>query len=209
MGTWFDRLRGISQGRSTPENITPVDGNKVFVLGEDEPQEVAVLMDGDYTEVSQVVDLTDYDFVKATMDTVGRACGVSEAVPGWASDSAELFRFNFDIPGSVSRNLIIPAGEVAGFTLDSVGAVSSGKETYSGAQTYCRDIPSGNIAPAHLAGLHSPAVATPLSVLDQYTLQVWVNFFIEEHPESTGVDWVILRFYASDGINSWGIVFEV
>jgi hypothetical protein len=180
------------------------------VLGEESPEEMTTLMAEDYTEISQIVDLTNWDFVLATMDTIGRETGEAVAPPAWAPDPDELFRFSFDVPGVVTPNLIVPPGEVNGFSLESEGPVSYPQEGYSGASSFCRGIPLGTVVPCHLRGVHSPPVALPLSVLPAYTLQMWVNLDVDAYPESSGIDFLnTLAFLSTDGLHYYGILFSV
>lgn len=205
MQTWFDRLRGMSQGRVSPV-LTPPHGSNVFVLGEEQPIETTRLMPGDHTTVAQVIDLTDWDFVKATMDTIGRASGSASTPPGWSDDANELFKFNFDVPVLSSQNLVIPAGFLNGFSFDSIGNITYPQETYSGADTYCRCIQAYTVIPTHLFGVHTPPVVkTPLASIPAYTVQMWVNFDVDSHPASSGVDFELLDFYGEDGANKYGL----
>jgi len=203
MTTWFDRYRGINQGR-IPSSSAP-DGDYIFVLGEKNPEELSRLTVGDYTEVRQLCDLTNYDFLKVTMDTIGQPYGSVILPATWTDSSSELFKFYFNDPSAQSVNEVIPAGYSQGFPLTSIGYVRNAVETYSGSDTYCRLIPAGNILPAHLIGVHNPTVSTPLTTLNTYTLQLWVNFNVDSHPTSWGVDFNLFRFFGQVGGNSYGI----
>ena len=209
MGNWFDRLRGVSQGRIEPESVVPVDGSRIFMLGEDNPTEEVRLSTGDYTQVRQIVDLTDWDFLNATQDTIGRVTGQGIAAPDWSDEAAELFKFNFNQGLPSSENLVIPTGFPAGFTFDSVGPITYPPEVYSGADSLCRGIPAGTVVPCHLAGVHTPPVDTPLLNLDTYTLQMWVNFDFDSMPDSWGWDFTLLDFWGSSGPNSYGIALQI
>ena len=208
MQTWFDRYRGISQGRIVPASLTPPHGERIFVLGEDSPTENARLTTGDFTEIRQVVDLTDWDMVLATMETIGRITGSAQSPPAWTNESAELFKFYFDYPNTTSFNSVIPLGESAGFTFDSVGPIVYPTESYSGGNTHCREIPAGNTVPCHLEGVHTPPVATPLTPLPQYTLQFWMNLDVDSLPSSWGVDFNLISFYSIVGPNRHGILLS-
>lgn len=195
----------MTQGRIVPVGVTPSHGDRLFALGEDEPLEVAALSGNDFTEVGQVIDLTDYDFLTVTMDTIGRATGQFVTSPGWSGDAAELYKFYFNLPGIVSANEIAPPGFPEGFTFNTVGPVTYPFESYSGAGGYCRGIPPGNAVPAHLRGTHSPPVGVPLTLLPEYTLQFWVNLDLDSPSSSWGHNFIVHRFFGGFGGNYYGI----
>jgi hypothetical protein len=206
MATWFDRNRGKRQGRIQPVDQSPADGDYVFLLGEDAPEEVAQITTGDYTEVRQIVDLSDYDFVNATQKTIGRAVSVYAVAPSWARDAAELFAFDFDTGTIRTLNLI-----AAGFALDSFGDISYPHETYTGARKRCRAVPVNTTVETHLMGVNTPAIATPLAALSAYTLQWWWNPSFDDIVTSWGWDFDVLRLDAvdeSDGLR-YGLRLEM
>jgi hypothetical protein len=205
MTTSFERYRGINQGRVAPQGVTPPDGSHVFVLGEDEPLEPIEMQTGAYTEVRQTVDLTDFDFVKATMDTIGRPVGQVIPPPRWTDDPDEWFKFYFDIPIPVSQN--DKAG--GGFQLDTVGDLIYPRETYSGVGTYARGVLPGATPPQHLAGVNIPAATTPLVNADEYTIQTWVNFDVDSISTSWGHDFTILSFMGENGPNTFGVLLQM
>ena len=61
----FSARLGSSQGRVAPVNASPGSGDFAFVLGDDEPGRLAELAPGDRAEVSQSVDLTGQNLVRA------------------------------------------------------------------------------------------------------------------------------------------------
>lgn len=196
--TWFDRYRGWTQGRIAPTDCAPADGARAFLLGEDAPEEAAQVTTGDYTEVRQVVDLTDYDLVGATLRTIGRAASQHAVAPNWARDAAELLAFNFDFGTTSTPNLVAPAGEAAGFALASVGGILYPRETYTGARRRCRAVPTGTAAATHLTGANTPAVGTPGAALPAYTLQWWWAPRLDAIAASSGWDIDVLRLDAVD-----------
>jgi hypothetical protein len=65
--TAFTSRLGVGQGRIRPEHAPPSSGQFAFVLGEDQPGRFFELAPGDHAEVTQAVDLTDVDFVRASL----------------------------------------------------------------------------------------------------------------------------------------------
>lgn len=199
MTTWLDRLRGEGQGRTKPASFVAPDGEHVFVLGADAQIEPAVLGPGDFTEIKQSVDLTGWDLVAATMDTVGVAMGQTQLEPGFPDDPDTLWWFNYDIPTHHARNLVDGA-----FELDDQGDMEFGAETYSPAATSCRRIPVGSTT-AFLLGENTPQFF-PGATLPQYTIQKWMSFDSDSIPSSWGVSpWL---FYCRDGL-AGGIIFNL
>lgn len=202
MTTWFDRLRGSAQGRAIPGGFVAPDGEHVFLLGADSALESAVLSDGDFSEVKQVVDLTDWDLVAATIDTVGQVMGQAQPAPGFPAPPSGnvLWHFNYDIGMDPARNLVAGA-----FDLDNVGDIEVGNESYSPANTRCRVIPVGS-ATAGLSGVNTPQWLAP-SPLDNYTAQFWFNFDAVSHATSWGVDPYL--FQCVDGVlRGWHLRLE-
>lgn len=205
MTTWFDRLRGEGQGRTKPKSFVAPHGEHVFVLGADGQTEEAILqggdpalfMPGDMTEIKQMVDLTNWDLVAATMDTVGVTMGQGQAAPGLGPvpSGNALWWFNYDIGVPTAKNLVS-----GGFDLLNQGDIEVGVESYSPAATRCRVIPVGSMS-AYLLGANTPQWMTS-SPLDQYTAQFWINFDAASHPTSWGVSPSI--FNCVDGTpNGW------
>lgn len=175
--TWFDHLRGVAQGRIA-DGAAP-DGARTFVLGGAGIPEAAMLSPGDFTEVKQLVDLTGWDLIGATMDTVGKVAAQYQPGIGWPADPADLWHFDFNLYGTGGRNLVDGA-----FDLVGQGDIEPGVEAYSPQQTVCRVIPVGSTT-ASMQGVNTPAYAP--GVLARYTYQVWLNFNCDAHPTSWGV----------------------
>lgn len=99
MTNWFDKYRGGASGRIEPRSYTAPDGQHVFLLGGENIPEPADLSPGDYTEVKQVVDLTDVDLVGATFDTFGTVMS-QDVTPGgsgqWPDEPEELWKVYLD-----------------------------------------------------------------------------------------------------------------
>jgi hypothetical protein len=184
MATWFDRDRGVRSGRIIPSVVTPPDGDHVFVLGAEALSELAEVSGGDFTEVRQTVDLTGYDMLKATMDTIGTPMGQYQPKAGFDIDPDMLFGFDFNVGSGPSKNLVD-----GGFPMGMNGSIAVGKETYSPNGTYCRVIPVGAGA-ANMSGTNSPQ-AFP-ATLPEWTFQWWMNFDSSAYPVSTGVNPVVL-----------------
>lgn len=207
MITWFDRLRAEGQGRTVPKSFIAPDGTHVFVLGAEGALEEAILQGGgpapfpgDSTEVKQIVDLTDWDLVSATFDTIGTLMGQSQPAAGFPdppSGMSELWHFNYDIGLPTAKNLVAGA-----FDLLDAGDIEVGIETYSPSATRCRIIPVGSLS-AQLDGVNTPQWFAP-SPLNQYTIQFWLNFDAVSHVSSWGVSPNI--FYCRDGVPN-GIQF--
>lgn len=191
MTTWLDRLRGEGQGRTKPKGFTAPDGEHVFILGADAQIEPAILSPGDATEIKQLVDLTNWDLVAATMNTVGVVMGQSQEPTGFLEDPDTLWWFNYDIAVPHVPNRVPGA-----FAIDGQGDLEYGLETYSPVPTTCRVIPVGAGA-ASLAGANTPQFF-PGPSLPQYTIQFWMNFDSDAFATSWGVSPSI--FHCQDGI---------
>ncbi len=201
--TWFDRLRGGGQGRMSPQNFVAPSGEKVFVLGSDGGREEATLqsgdstplVSGDFTEIKQIVDLSDWDLVSATFDTIGTVMSQVQPNPSLGdppSGMSPLWWFNFDDADATVKNLV-----TGGFDIIGAGDLAVGIETYSPAQTICREIPVGSTT-AILNGINSPNFFEGTgSTLDNYTFQMWMNFDAVSIPSSWGVSPNF--FYIRDG----------
>jgi hypothetical protein len=190
----WERLRGVVQGRCTPALPGLAAGARCFVLGEADPQEILTLTPGDWTEVRQVVDLTDYDLLAATLHTVGQWAGTYRRAPGWAAHPAELWRFDGDAPVPWLANRITPAGAPAGFSLHPQGTVEIGREEYTGAWTCCRIIPVDLYTEGCLRGTHAPPAAAPGTALSAYTLQVILYPALAAIPYSWGWDMPVVQY---------------
>lgn len=199
MTTWLDRLRGQGQGRTIPQSFIAPDGDHVFVLGADGQHEPAILGDGDFTEIKQLVDLTGWDLVAATLDTVGVVMGVEQPAPGFPDDTDNLWWFNYDIPVPHARDLVDGA-----FPLDDDGDMTHGVETYSPEGTACRVIPVGSTT-ASLVGANTPQFF-PSPTLPQYTIQVWMFFDSDSVLGSWG--WHPQIFSCADAPNG-GLIFNL
>ena len=70
---------GVNQGRLQPSEVAPPDGDWAFVLGSDQAGIYGEFDDGDHATVSQAVDLTDVDLLRAAIVFVTP----SEVVSGW------------------------------------------------------------------------------------------------------------------------------
>ncbi len=93
--TPFHAAFGTSQGRVAPANAAPEVGERVFVLGSDEPGRVVRIAVGDFVEVEQVADVTGVVFLNA------RARVRVPTLPGDLAWTLSLVRF-----GDVER--VIP-----------------------------------------------------------------------------------------------------
>ena len=198
--TWFDRLRAEGQGRTKPQNFAAPNGEHIFVLGVDGSAETATLQSGDCTEIRQIVDLTDWDLVAATMDTIGVLMSQAQPQPGFA-DLDPLWWFDYDVGDPYSR----VANRVAGaFALVARGDLEIGRETHSPAETFCRNIPIGGTA--FLEGVNTPQWMAP-SPLDAYTFQAWIDFDAVAHLSSAGINPII--FDCIDGaLNGFRFIFS-
>jgi len=185
-------------GFSTDE-VTGTEEGYIFVLGSTGDAEVVSLQDGDYTEIKQLVDLTNVDVVQATIDTIGAA--VQQALePNQLlveADTLWLFPMDREIEGATNAVL-------SGFDLLGVGGINPVEETYSapGWRTMCRDFPIG--ATAQLVGENTPPfMSAPLT---EYTIEFWMNFDMASIPSSWGVNPEIMR--CSDGVDGIGITLS-
>lgn len=200
MATWFDRERGNRSGRIESDVVSPPDGDNIFVLGSDRDDELATLSEGDYTQVSQVVDLSGYDMVGATMKTVGALIAARQPRAGFAAKSDELFSFNFDVGIDPVRNLV-----ENGFNLNVAGTVQVATEDYSPDETYCRRVPEG-AAQSKMVGVNTPQ-AFPVS-LAEYTIQWWMNFDSSVYSVATGIAPVVIKL-GHEGALGAGLIVEL
>ncbi|NOJ81149.1 hypothetical protein [Myxococcus xanthus] len=65
--TAFSSRLGLGQGRIQPQRATPASGEYLFVLGDEEPGRRFELALGDFAEVTQAVDVTSVDLVRAAL----------------------------------------------------------------------------------------------------------------------------------------------
>ncbi|MCP3167333.1 hypothetical protein [Myxococcus qinghaiensis] len=65
--TAFTSRLGLGQGRIRPQRGTPASGEYLFVLGDEEPGRRFELAPGDFAEVTQAVDVTSVDLVRAAL----------------------------------------------------------------------------------------------------------------------------------------------
>jgi hypothetical protein len=96
----FDRSLGIRQGRITPDGFEQTD-DFAFVLGSDDPGYLGNLDPGDYAEVSQSVDLTGVNFIRARL-----RLRTPEGMPSDRDWEASIL-----IGGSKEATMVSPAGE--------------------------------------------------------------------------------------------------
>ncbi len=183
--TWFDRLRGESQGRIVPTGRPAAHGDRAFVLGADaaviEPALVGV---GDWTEVRQVVDLTEYDLLTATLDTIGRVLNPWIDRSVWRTGAEdELARWALDQAPEAVLNLVDGGPPLVGVL--AAGDLELGSEAYSPDAALCRVIPSGSMG-GQLVGYNTPQIIS--GELLAYTLQAWIDFNTAAHAGSTGID---------------------
>ncbi len=183
MTTWFDEGRGIRSGRIKPSKFTPPDRDNVFVLGAEALTELATISEGDLTELRQTVDLTGFDMLSATFDTIGTAMGQHQPKAGFDADPDMLLGFDFNVGSGPSKNSV-----AGGFDMAMDGHISVGKETYSPNENYCRIIPGG-VGSARMLGDNDPQ-AFP-ATLPEWTLQWWMDFDTLSYAVSTGVSPVV------------------
>lgn len=193
MATWLDRERGIAQGRIVPSTLTPAAGTHVFAIGGDAIVAPATLTRGAYSQVRQDVDLTDYDVVEATIETIG-VPAAQFVIPdrllivpgetlvlwplfedGWAGGRADLY----------GNPELAPVGDVA---VDA--------ETYSAAGRACRAIPSGSTT-AQLAGVNTPRLWA--TALPAYTFECFLDFRADDYADSTGLNFDLFRCETAGG----------
>jgi hypothetical protein len=183
--TWFDRLRGESQGRIVPTGRAAAHGDRAFVLGADAAViEPALLGVGDWTEIRQVVDLTEYDLLTATLDTIGRVL-----IP-WVDRSVwrtgiedELARWTLDQAPEAVPDLVDGGPPLVGAL--AAGDLELGAETYSPDGALCRVVPIGSTT-GQLVGQNDPQIIP--GTLVEYTLQAWIDFNTAAHVASAGVN---------------------
>lgn len=200
MSTWFDRLRGESQGRITSSVITPTTGSKIFVLGAEQSDELATLQANDYTEVFQTLDLTGIDIAGATLDTLGVVMQQFEHPVGMVTDSNTLALWNMDENYVGASNLIQP-----GVDLYGQGDLAIADESYSAVASRCRNIPAGS-STAFLEGLNSP-ILIPGAML-RYTLLWWMNFDSDAYADSNGIDPTIFKLFEGNSGLEIGLAGE-
>ena len=201
MSTWFDRQGGSNQGRIAPSvRVDAAEGTFSFVLGSDGDTELATLSDGDWTEISQVVDLTDIDLIQATINTAGVAMSQRTDDVGLQVESDTLFLFPMDRDYEGATNHLL-----TGFDLEGVPDIEAGDETYSAAGSKCRVIPVGTTA--RLAGFNTPQAFTP-DPLVAYTFEAWINFDCDSHAGSPGIDPVVFECMTA-GVGGGGLKIEL
>ncbi len=176
MATGFDRYRGESQGRIVPSSVDVPDGSRVFVLGTDGDTEPTTLTDGDYTQITQTVDLTSLDIIGANAETVGVAMENFVAPVGLQveSDTLSLWKMDHDYdagsltPGAL--NWVKPGPDLAG-----AGDIAQAAETYgpTGYQGLCRQVPVSSTT-GQLNGVNTPAIIP--GGFTTYTLDLWFDF---------------------------------
>lgn len=197
MATAFDRGRGECSGRIVPRVAAPVLGERVFVLGAEGALEVERLTDGDYTQVSQAVDLTAVDLIGASAETIGVPMQEFVDPIGLtvAADTIGLWPLDYDCSGSDAPPVAFNA-RAAGPDLPGIGDLAQAAEIYhaAGHRGLCAEFPVGTTT-AQFAGVNTPLLwAAPLGA---YTLDVWVNFLAASHAASTGIDPTLFRCLGS------------
>lgn len=126
----FTSRLGLGQGRIRPTTIAAGAGEYAFVLGDDEPGRFFDVSTGDHAEVTQIVDLTDVDLVRAqlvlrvpTVSAPGLAWEVSLLVDGAklarASARPGRTRVLTDLAANVSK---LAGLHAVGVRLELVGA---------------------------------------------------------------------------------------
>lgn len=189
----MDRERGTAQGRIVPSTLTPAAGTHVFALGGDAIQAPATLTRRAYSYIRQDVDLTDYDVVTATFETIGVPAAefeipnrllevVGETVVLWS-----LFEDGW--AGAIPDGRAEPR-------LAPVGTVAVGAETYSTSGRACRTFPSGG-ATAQLAGVNTPRLWA--TTLPAYTFECFLDFRAGDYADSTGVNLDLFRCETAGG----------
>ena len=196
MGTWFDLYRGAKQGRVEPSTVTPTDGSNVFILGADGIDESAIVSNGDYTEIKQLVDLSGYDKIGATLETIGVAMASYQPTSGFVYDPNTVFEFDLNVGTEYLLNKV-----ENGFQLDHSGQIEVSTETYSPDSTYCRRIPEG-VSTSRLLGTNNPQ-AFP-TVMTEWTFQWWMNFDSSVYTVSTGIAPVVFNC-ATSSVGGLGI----
>ncbi|WP_338869438.1 hypothetical protein [Myxococcus stipitatus] len=83
--TAFTSRLGLGQGRIRPRRGTPASGEYLFVLGDEEAGRRFELAPGDFAEVTQAVDVTSVDLVRAAV-----RLRVHSAVPAGLAWEASL-----------------------------------------------------------------------------------------------------------------------
>jgi len=214
MTTEFDIGRGASSGRIGEA------GARVFMLGQrEESNTVHVAGPGvdEYTEVKQIVDLTDVDLVVPEFRSTGHYTGTFTPRAGWWDtwDPTELAQFDFDLPVDVALNKV-----PGGFSFTRQGEMQYGIETYSPDATACRVTPPGSVG-AMLLGANTPHVFG-VDPVPTTTFEWWMKFDADEHATSNGVspeiltmwdvnDGICVRLLGAAGIgaHSWALQFRV
>lgn len=187
--TWFDRLRGESQGRIVPTGRAAAHGDRAFVLGADAAViESALVGAGDWTEIRQVVDLTEYDLLTATMDTIGRVLVPWTGRSVWTTGAEdELARWSLDQAPEAVPNLVDGGPPIVGAL--AAGDLELGVETYSPDGALCRVVPAGSTT-GQMIGQNTPQIIS--GYLLAYTLQAWIDFNTAAHVASAGVNATVI-----------------
>jgi len=195
--TDFDHYRGTWQGRISPSLVTAPDGSKVFLLGSENDRERAILSAGDYTEISQVVDLDGIDLVGATMDTIGRVLDSKLVAAQLPTVADTLLNYPMNQPRSGALDDAL--GE---HHLQAQGDLTFGDSSYGAGDGLCRVIPV-NSTTAKLIGSNAPQILPPTG-LGSYTLDFWLTFDANAHPDSAGIDPIIFDLSdGNDGLRVW------
>lgn len=192
MGNWFTRRRGEATGRVIPQSFTAPDGQHVFMLGAENLEDVAQVSPEDFTEVKQLVDLTDIDLVGASMHTIGTVMGASSAPSIWTPDPAELWRYSFD---ELDMDAVV-ADEVAGVypLAKGLNSCNLAFENFSYSGSAARGLDHGAALPTGYEGVNTPTMW--LGSLNSYTLQVLLKVNSSEvllSADRSAIVWGILQ----------------
>lgn len=188
--TWFDEQRGTRSGRV--EATDAPAGSRVFVLGALTGARPALVGPGAYAEVKQVVDLTGFDLVGATLDTVGQPTDPIQDPSGWPADDGAILRWQM----ATSAGLV-PSEVAGGAPLAPAGDLAVDVETYSPEQRCCRAIPVGSTTATlggQVAALPPDAPAPPLNAWTFEWWMTWVGW--PTIPGSSGYHPAIIDFMA-------------
>lgn len=188
-GTWFDEERGARSGRVEVDGAPA--GARVFVLGALEGGRPARVGPGAFSEVRQIVDLSGFDLVGATLDTVGQALVPIQDPSGWPADDGAILRWQLATSGG-----IVPSEVAGGAPLAPVGNLGVDVETYSPEQRACRAIPLGSTT-AWLQGEIVPLPpSAPAPPYNKWTFEWWMTWVgWPTIPGSSGYHPSILDFF--------------
>lgn len=168
MATWFDEQRGTRSGRV--EATDAPAGARVFVLGALTGARPALVGPGAFAEVKQIVDLTGFDLVGATLDATGQPLTPIQDPSGWPADDGALLRWQLATDAGV-----VPAEAPGGSELTPAGDLAVDVETYSPEQRACRVIPVGSTT-AQLVGATKALPAGFAAPFNKWTFEFWMKW---------------------------------